>query len=112
MQPFTVAFSDHLDGQPAEPVTGLIAFDNWAVARPVQKRFLSPFPGYTEKVLSGGADGDKTPIVEKLHMYVAEARFVITRPPRVIDLAPICKYRLSGGHRRGDQAPVDQARRG
>ena len=87
MQPFTVAFSDHLDGQPADPVTGLIAFDNFAVARPVQKRFLSPFPGYTEKVLSGGADGDKTPTVEKLHMHVAEARFVIARPPRAIDLA-------------------------
>ena len=35
----------------------------------------------------GGADGDKTPTVEKLHMYVAEARFVIARPPRAIDLA-------------------------
>jgi hypothetical protein len=82
-----VAFSDHLEGEPADPVTGLIAFDDWAATRPVQKRFLSPFPGYTEKVLSAGADGDKAPTVEKLHMYIAEARFAIAKPPRAIDLA-------------------------
>jgi hypothetical protein len=81
-----VAFSDHSDGQPADPVTGLIAFDNWAATKPAQKRFLSPFPGYTEKVVAAGADGDKKPAVEKLHMYVAEARFVIAKPPRAIDL--------------------------
>jgi hypothetical protein len=86
VQPFTVAFSDHSDGQPADPVTGLIAFDNWAATKPVQKRFLSPFPGYTEKVLAAGADGDKKPAVEKLHMYVAEARFVIAKPAHAIDL--------------------------
>jgi hypothetical protein len=86
-EPFTVAFSDHLEGEPADPVTGLIAFDDWAATRPVQKRFLSPFPGYTEKVLSAGADGDKAPTVEKLHMYIAEARFAIAKPPRAIDLA-------------------------
>jgi hypothetical protein len=87
IQPFTVAFSDHPDGQPTDPVTGLIAFDNWAATRPAQKQFLSPFPGYTEKVLPAGADGDKKPPVEKLHMYVAEARFVIAKPPHAIDLA-------------------------
>ena len=87
IQPFTVAFSDHPDGQPADPATGLIAFDNWAVTRPVQKHFLSPFPDYTEKVLSAGPDGGKKPTVEKLHTYVAEARFVIAKPPQAIDLS-------------------------
>ena len=87
IQPFTVAFSDHPDGQPADPATSLIAFDNWAVTSPVQKHFLSPFPDYTEKVLSAGPDGGKKPTVEKLHMYVAEARFVIARPPQAIDLS-------------------------
>jgi hypothetical protein len=87
VQPFTVAFSDHPDGQPADPATGLIAFDNWAAIRPVQKHFLSPFPDYTERVLSAGPDGGKKPTVEKLHMYVAEARFVIAKPPQAIDLS-------------------------
>jgi hypothetical protein len=82
VQPFTIAFSDHPDGQPADPVTGLIAFDDWAATRPVQKHFLSPFPGYTEKVQSAGARGNEKPTVEKLHMYVAEARFVIAKPHR------------------------------
>jgi hypothetical protein len=86
IQPFTVAFSDHPDGQPADPATGLIAFDNWAATRPAQKYFLSPFPDYTEKVLSG-PDGGKKPTVEKLHMYVAEARFVIAKSPQAIDLS-------------------------
>ena len=87
IQPFTVAFSDHPDGQPADPATSLIAFDNWAATSPVQKHFLSPFPDYTEKVLSAGPDGGKKPTVEKLHMYVAEARFVIAKPPQAIDLS-------------------------
>jgi hypothetical protein len=87
IQPFTVAFSDHPDGQPADPATGLIAFDNWAATRPAQKYFLSPFPDYTEKVLSAGPDGGKKPTVEKLHMYVAEARFVIAKSPQAIDLS-------------------------
>jgi hypothetical protein len=87
IQPFTVAFSDHTDRQPADLATGLIAFDNWAVTRPVQKYFLSPFPDYTEKVLSAGPDGGTKPTVEKLHMYVAEARFVIAKPPQAIDLS-------------------------
>jgi hypothetical protein len=87
IQPFTVAFSDHPDGQPADPAASLIAFDNWAVTRPVQKYFLSPFPDYTEKVLSAGPDGGTKPTVEKLHMYVAEARFVIAKPPQAIDLS-------------------------
>jgi hypothetical protein len=87
VQPFTVAFSDHPDGQPADPVTGLIAFDDWAATRPVQKHFLSPFPGYTEKVQSAGAHGGEKPTVEKLHMYLAEARFVIAKPPQTVDLS-------------------------
>ena len=89
IQPFTVAFSDHHDpqGQPADPATSLIAFDNWAATRPLQKYFLSPFPDYTEKVLSAGPDGGKKPTVEKLHMYVAEARFVIAKPPQAINLS-------------------------
>jgi hypothetical protein len=87
IQPFTVAFSDHTDRQPADLATGLIAFDNWAVTRPVQKYFLSPFPDYTEKVLSAGPDGGTKPTVEKLHMYVAEARFVIAKSPQAIDLS-------------------------
>ena len=42
IQPFTVAFSDHPDGQPADPATSLIAFDNWAVTRPGAEALSQP----------------------------------------------------------------------
>ena len=55
--------------------------------READLRLLSPFPDYTEKVLSAGPDGGEKPTVEKLHMYVAEARFVIAKSPQAIDLS-------------------------
>jgi hypothetical protein len=38
-------------------------------------------------VPSAEADGGKKPTVEKLHIYVAEARFVIDKPPQAVDLS-------------------------
>src|SRR5918998_4748449 len=38
----TIAFSDHREDKLTDPGTGLISFEDWGRARPVQKQFLSP----------------------------------------------------------------------
>jgi hypothetical protein len=85
-----IAFSDQEGGAAAgDDATNLIGFEEWARTRPAQKKFLSLYPGYTQptvtKVASGGAGGGR--VVEKLTMYVAQARFVLDRAPAAIDLS-------------------------
>jgi len=88
LKPGTIVFSDAAGGA-ADGKTNLTAFADWARTQPAQKKFLSLFPGYSEptviKVASAGAAA--APVVEKLTMYVAQARFVLDRPPGSIDLA-------------------------
>jgi hypothetical protein len=90
LTPGTIAFSDdQKSGTAGGDATKLIGFQEWARTQPAQKKFLSPFPGYTEptvtKVASAGAAS--APVTEKLTMYVARARFVVNRPPSAIDLS-------------------------
>src|SRR5262249_39712062 len=70
-----------------DPDTGLIRFEDWAQARPLEKQFLTPFPSYLEPNVETIVDGVPKRFKEKLHMYVAEARFALARPPGSIDLA-------------------------
>src|SRR5262249_60980394 len=51
------------------------------------KQFLTPFPSYLEPYVETTVDGVPKRFKEKLHMYVAEARFALARPPGSIDLA-------------------------
>ena len=83
----TIAFSDHRKDEPADPGTGLIRFEDWARARALQKQVLSLYPNYAEPTVKITANGVTKSRVEKLHMYVADARFVIARPPASLDLA-------------------------
>ena len=83
--PQTVAFTDHKDDNLADRTSGLIKFDDWAQTRLVQKQFLGLFPSYDEPVLGLGT-GAK-PHKKRLHVYIAEARFALKRPPQAIDLA-------------------------
>ena len=87
LKPKTIAFTDYRNDELADAGTGLVRFEDWAKARPIQKQLLSLFPSYVEPTISVTAHGVTKPYKEKLHMYVAEARFVIARPPRSIDLA-------------------------
>ena len=64
----------------------LIRFEDWANKRPVQKKFLALFPAYVEPTIAKPANGGG-PMVEKLYMYVAQARFVLDRAPATIDLS-------------------------
>jgi len=88
LKPGTIAFSDEVGGAAAGRAN-LISFEEWGRTRPVQKKFLSLFPGYIEPtVVKTASTGASTgPVPEKLTMYVAQARFVLDRPPGSIDLS-------------------------
>jgi hypothetical protein len=94
MKPRTLAFSDQRDDNLADPATGLMKFEDWARARPEQKRSLSLFPDYEEPRIQVSVHGIKKPYTEKLHMYVVEARFLVGRPPSAIDLARYARLDL------------------
>ena len=63
-----------------------IRYEDWAKAKPLQQQFLSLYPGYAEPNVDIIVDGAKKRYREKLHMYVAEARFVLAKPPASINL--------------------------
>jgi hypothetical protein len=87
LKPGTIAFGDQSGAAAAG--TNLTGFEEWARTRPVQKKFLSLFPGYIEPtVVKTASTGVSTgPVPEKLTMYVAQARFVLDRAPASIDLS-------------------------
>ncbi len=86
IKPNDIAFAE-LDHDAATNPVGLVPFEDWANANPDQKKFLSPFPDYVEPIVVKPIDGVDKTITEKLLMYVAEARFTVSRPPQTIDLA-------------------------
>src|ERR1700674_1229018 len=85
--PHAIVFTDHHDDELADPATGLIRFEDWARTMAVQKQFLNLYPALSEPTVTVTATGVPKPAKEKLHMYVAEARFVLPKPPQSIDLA-------------------------
>ena len=87
LKPGTVAFSDHRTDELSDSATGLIPFAEWARARPVQKQFLSLYPSYAEPTINVVVNGITKRHTEKLHMYVAEARFLVGKAPGAIDLS-------------------------
>src|SRR5262245_3654283 len=84
LKPKTIAFAD----QPGEEGV-FVRYEDWAKAKPLQQQFLSLYPGYTEPNTDIIIDGVKRRYREKLHMYVAEARFVLGKPPSSINLAQL-----------------------
>jgi hypothetical protein len=87
LKPRTIVFSDHRDDKLTDAGTGLIRFEDWGRERPVQKQFLSLFPGYSEPTIKVSVHGIPKSYTEKLHMYVVEARFLIAKAPASVDLA-------------------------
>jgi hypothetical protein len=105
LKPSTIAFSDKPDVA-ASADLALMSFADWAIKHPTEKKFLALFPSYTEPTvtkLDGGnsqagktdsnkADSNKTdsggpkPVLQKLYMYVAQARFALDRAPASLDL--------------------------
>ncbi len=88
LKPGMIAFSDEVGGA-AVGRANLISFEEWGRTRPIQKKFLSLFPGYIEPtvVKTASAGASTGPVPEKLTMYVAQARFVLDRAPDSIDLS-------------------------
>ena len=91
MKPRAILFSDHRDDKLNDPGTGLIRFADWARERPVQKQFLSPFPGYVEPTIRVSVHGIPRSYTEKLHIYVVEARFLVGKPAASVDLTRIAR---------------------
>ena len=89
LKPKTIAFLDRPSEELIDPDAGLIRFEDWAQAKPIEKQFLSPFPSYVEPYSEVTVDGVRKRFKEKLHMYVGEARFLLARPPGSIDLASL-----------------------
>jgi hypothetical protein len=83
----TIVFADHPPEKLVDPGTGFMRYEDWAKARPLEQQFLGLYPGYTEPNTDIVVDGAKKHFKEKLHMYVAAARFVLSRPPGSLDLA-------------------------
>jgi hypothetical protein len=83
LKPKTIVFVD----QPGEAQDGVfITYEDWAKKSPVQQQFLGLYPGYSEPNTDIIVDGVKKRYREKLHMYVAEAKFIVARSPSSINL--------------------------
>src|SRR5580698_2420919 len=86
LKPGVIAFRDQWGGDAVDPGGVLIRFEDWANKHPVQKKFLALFPAYVEPTIAKPANGGG-PVVEKLYIYVAQARFMLDRAPGTIDLS-------------------------
>ncbi len=87
LKPKTIEFIDHPSEELIDPDSGLIRFEDWAQTRPLEKQLLSPFPSFVEPMIETTVDGVRKRVKEKLHVYVAQARFLLGRPPGSLDLA-------------------------
>lgn len=83
----TIAFTDHHNDKLADPVSGLWHFSDWAQAKPAQKELLGLYPSYDEPTITIGTKSRK----KRMHVYVAEARFELGKPPGSIDVARYAK---------------------
>jgi len=84
----TIEFSDRTSAGGIDGETALMPFAAWASAHPAEKKFLALFAGYVEPLVTDDADkAAAKPYTEKLYMYVAQARFMLPKPPAAIDLA-------------------------
>jgi hypothetical protein len=85
-----IEFSDHTGAAGGSSESALIPFDEWASRQSTERKFLALFPNYVEPLVNTEANAAETaqkPYVEKLYMYVAQARFVLTKAPSAIDLS-------------------------
>lgn len=89
LRPKSIVFMDRPGDEAVDPEVGLVRFEDWAQQKPIQKQFLSPYPSYVEPNVEITVDGVRKRFKEKLHMYVAAARFPLARAPNSLDLASL-----------------------
>jgi hypothetical protein len=82
----SIVFADHPGDDLVDKAVGFIRYEDWANARPNHRQFLSLYPGYAEPNVDLVINGVRRHYRERLHMYVAEARFIVPRPPGSIDI--------------------------
>jgi hypothetical protein len=86
LKPGTIAFYDRPAGEGVEERVGLIRFEDWARINPLQKELLSLYESYVEPTINVTAHGVTKPYKEKLHLYIAQAHFILDKPAAAIDL--------------------------
>lgn len=79
LKPRTIVFAETRLGDKADSPAELVPFDQWMRDKPLQRRFLSMLPDFREPIRKEGG-------LEKLQVYVAEARFRIGKPAQAFDL--------------------------
>jgi hypothetical protein len=89
LKPRSIVFSDRLGDDLVDQAVGFVRYEDWAKARPIHRQFLSLFPGYSEPNTEIIVDGVRRRYRERLHMYVAEARFILGRTLAPADLAQL-----------------------
>ena len=87
LKPKTITFIDRPSDALIDPDAGLIRFEDWMEASPLQKQLLSPYPSYLEPNAEIIVDGVRKRAKGRLHMYVGQARFRLVRPPDALNLA-------------------------
>jgi hypothetical protein len=86
IKPGMIAFSDQTGGGAGQSEKALVPFADWAKDHPDEDKFLALYPGYSEPTIVRADLKNGQPIVEKLNMYVAQARFLLDRAPSAVDL--------------------------
>ena len=81
----TIFFNDYRVDETTDK-GAFIRFDEWARTKPIQKKFLSLFPTYSEGMIHRVIDGSKKEVKDELQMYITEARFKLSRRAASIDL--------------------------
>lgn len=84
LKPNTIFFSDHRE---ADGSGGFVKFEDWGRTLPIEKQFLSLYPGFTEATVTRSVDGITKTYKDKLQVYVAEARFPLNKPAEAINLS-------------------------
>ncbi len=75
LRPRTIIFAEQRSEGATDAANELVPFEEWARKQPLQHRFLSLFPEFKE------------PAGVKLSMYVAEARFGMSKHAQAFDLS-------------------------
>lgn len=75
LQPRTIIFSEQRAEKATDAANELVPFEEWMTKQPLQHRLLSLYPDFKE------------PSGTKLSMYVAEARFRMSKPAQAFDLS-------------------------
>ena len=73
LKPKTIVFNDHRVDETSDK-GAFIKYEEWARTKPLERRFLSLFPKFSEGMIHRIVDGSKKEMKDELQMYVTEAR--------------------------------------